>query len=859
VTKTALRSLLTRRMRTALTALAVVLGVAMVTGSYFVTDTMLSAANGLESASYKGVDAVVAARAAFKIDTNTGTSDLQPIPAALVPRVRSVPQVQEASGEITATAQLVGRDRKVIGGENGPTFGVGFDARSPAAASLSPFQLKAGRFPSGPGEVAIDAGTAQDKHYSVGDTIGATGRGPVKQFKVVGTATFGSVKSIGNATAAIFSLGEAQKLFKKPGQVDSILVKGRSGVADSELQAAIRGVVPASAEVQSATSQDRFDIGGLKDFVGILQKALLAFGGISLFVGAFIIFNTLSITVAQRTREFALLRTLGASRRQVLRSVVLEAIVIGAVASVIGIFVGLGLSKGLNAAFTAIGGDLPKTGTVVKLRTIIAALVVGIGVTTLAGLSPALRATRVAPVAALREGELPARPRSRVASVAAAITTVLGLIGLGYGMFAGGVSVGGRLASIGAGCLVLFFGVALLSRSVVRPLASFLGRPAERIAGAAGRLARENSMRNPGRTATTAAALMIGLALVTFVAVVGQGLRSSFGSSLDDQLDTSYVVTAKDGFSPFAPEAAQAAGTTKGVTVATDLKEDEVRAFGKTMTINAIDQATFGRVYKFNFTHGSAAGLRDPRAQTAVVTKRFAKDHHLSFGERFEVLSPNGARLHLGVVGIDDRPPFNPLGLANVTISSALFDRTFPTHRPRYLFIDTRNGPGAAQMQALKASLDPFPDAKLQTQAAYKKKAQKDIDSFLGLLYVLLALSVIVSLVGIVNTLVLAVFERTRELGMLRAVGMTRRQVRRMVRHESVIVALIGAGLGMAVGFFLAALVTAALSSEGITFSVPVGTLVAFVVVAILAGMAAAILPARRASRLKVLEALQYE
>ena len=858
MTRVALRGMLGRPLRTFLTALAVVLGVAMVAGSYVLTDTLLDAANALETTSYNRVDAAVSARTAFKASSDNGQSELKPIPEALVGRVRSVPQVAVASGEISDTAQLIGRNGKVIGGSNGPTFATGYDTTNPAVAALSPFEVQSGRLPKGRGEIAIDASTAKNKHYKPGDTIGVAARGPVRRLRVAGVVTFGTVKSIGNATLAVFPLREAQDIFKRQGKVDTILVRARKGVGRKELASAIERVVPPSIEVQSAKSQDRFDIGGLKDFLGIIQKVLLGFGAVAIFVGAFIIFNTLSITVAQRTREFALLRTLGASRRQVLRSVVLEAIVIGAIASVVGVFVGIGLAKGLNALFTAIGADLPKTGTVIKPRTVIVALIVGIGVTVAAGLSPALQATRVAPVEALREGII-RRKRSRAAPYVAAVTTALGVLALAYGMFAGDIAIGARLASIGVGCLVLFVGVALLSQRIVKPLASVLGRPAQRLGGAAGRLARENSMRNPSRTATTAAALMIGLALVTFVAILGQGLRSSFGSSLDQQLHASYILTAEDNNSPFAPEAARAAASAPGVTVASPLLEDQIRAFGDKTTIDGVDARTWGSIYKFDFTRGSDRPLLDRGRQGAVVTKRFADDHGLSVLESFGVQSRSGRRLNLVVVGIDDRPQFNPLDLANVTISSSLFRESFATTRPRYLFITTRGGPSAAESARLKKALAAFPGTKLRTQAAFKKDVEKEINSTLGILYVMLALSVIVSLVGIVNTLVLSVFERTRELGMLRAIGMTRRQVRRMIRHESIIVALIGAVQGIAVGFFLAALVVGALSSEGVVFAVPAGTLIAFLIVSIVAGMLAAILPARRAARLNVLEALQYE
>ena len=851
-----LRGMLGRKLRTGLTAFAVVLGVAMVSGAYILTDTLLNAANGLEQAAYEGVDAVVSHREAFDVDTNNGFSEPKPVDDALIPRVRSVPQVGVAQGEVEDEAQLIGRDGKTIGGEGGPTFAVGYNGFEPGAAGLSPFTFDAGGFPRGPRDVAIDAGTADDEGYKIGDTIGVSGRGPVQQFRITGIARFGDVKSIGNATAAIFTLDTAQRLFKKEGQVDSILVDGKSGTDPEELTKAVAPALPPTAQVKTAEEQDRFDIGGLKDFLKILQGGLVAFGGIALFVGAFIIFNTMSITVAQRAREFALIRMVGGSRRQILRSVILEAFVIGLIASVVGLLVGLGLAAGLNAVFKSLGADLPDSGTVFKTRTVIVAFIVGVGVTVLAALSPARRATRVAPVIAFREGVLGETRRTRRHAYGAIATTVIGVALLGYGMFASGVDIVPRLLAIGGGVIVLFIGVALFSSRLVRPLASLVGRPAARIAGAAGRLARDNAMRNPSRTAVTAAALMIGIALVTFVAVLGQGLRASYGSSFDDQVDTDYVVTAQDTFSPFAPEAGNALRRNPDVSALTSIREDQVQTFGKKVGIDRIEPATIGRFYNFNWDPGSDAVLAQLGADGAIVSRSFADDHALAVGKRFRAVAPDGTRLNLTVKGIDKPESFDPLGLGEIFVAPLVFDRTFQTQRDRFVFFDGR--PGTTK-QDFEAALQRFPETKLFTGEGYRKDQESQINEFLNLLYVLLALSVIVSLFGIVNTLVLSVFERTRELGMLRAIGMSRRQTRRMVRHESIIVALIGSVLGMAVGVFLAALVTAALSSEGVTFSLPVGTLIAFLVVAVLAGMLAAVLPARRASRLNVLEALQYE
>jgi len=397
-----------------------------------------------------------------------------------------------------------------------------------------------------------------------------------------------------------------------------------------------------------------------------------------------------------------------------------------------------------------------------------------------------------------------------------------------------------------------------LSSRLVRPLASIVGRPAERLGRTAGRLARENAMRNPGRTAATAAALMIGIALVTFVAILGQGLRTSFSSSWDEQVSTDYVVTAKDGWTPIPDPTAHALAKTPGVATVTTVHEDQARAFGKVMTVDGIDPRTVESALHFQWKAGSASALRSLGTDGAIVTKRFAKDHDLAAGERFRMTSPSGKRLDLRVTGIDARPEFNPLNLAQVSIGQGLFERSFEERDPRLVFVRL-DGSAPATEHALKQVVDRYPGSYLRTSDEFEELNQSWIDGMVGLLYAMLGLSVIVSLFGIVNTLALAVLERTRELGTLRAVGMTRRQVRRMMRHESIIVALIGAVLGMAVGLVLAALVTHSLSGEGLELSIPGKTLVAFLIVAIVAGMLAAILPARRASRLNVLEALAYE
>jgi putative ABC transport system permease protein len=583
--------------------------------------------------------------------------------------------------------------------------------------------------------------------------------------------------------------------------------------------------------------------------VGIFQKFLLAFGGIALFVGAFVIANTLSITIAQRMREFATLRTIGGSRRQVLRSVMLEALVVGAVASLLGLFFGLAVAKGLGALFSAIDVEFP---------TIVVSLAVGIVVTLLASLRPAIKATRVPPIAAVREGAtLPSSRFSRFAPIVSIVTLAVGIVLLVYGIFGSGMAVAARLVALGFGTLILFVGVALNAKRAVRPLAALLGWPGTRIGGTAGTLARENAMRNPSRTASTASALMIGLALITFVAILGAGLRTSFGDAVDKLFVADYALTAENGFDPFTKEADSAVAGTPGVTAVSGIRGGDARIFGHNVQVTAVPPNT-AKTVKIDWLHGTSSVPAQLGENGAFVDKDYAKDHHLKLGSPIAVETPTGRVLDLRLKGIFD-PPKGGSPFGSVTMSDATFDANYTKPRNLMTLINVKGGVNDANSARLDLSLHSFPDAKVVTASQFKKNQEADINLTLNLLYGLLGLSVIISLFGVVNTLVLSVFERTRELGMLRAIGMTRSQVRRMIRHESIVTALIGAALGIAVGVFLAVLTTQALSDEGIVLAIPWRTIGLFVIGTIVAGMLAAILPARRASRLNILKALQYE
>ncbi len=529
---------------------------------------------------------------------------------------------------------------------------------------------------------------------------------------------------------------------------------------------------------------------------------------------------------------------------------------IGTLASIIGLFLGLLLAKGLNSLLDSFGINLPQTSTVFKTRTVIVALAVGIIITMIAALRPALRATRVAPIAAAREGAL--LPPSRWAKYgpAAAYTTVVIAVALMLiGLLVSSLSTGLRLLAVGVGAVALFIGVSMLAPKLVPPLVRVLGWPASRIGGAAGKLAQSNSSRNPARTASTASALMIGLALVTLVGVLAAGLRSEFKTNVNEAFIADYAITATNNFSPIGLASEQAVRTVPGVTSVVGIRAGDGKAFGSTINVTGVPPNA-AQAIKVDWTHGSQQVVAQLGSTGAFVDKDYAKAQHLQVGSPLSVETPTGHTLHLTLTGISN-PPSGASPYGDVSISQALFDSAYQNPQNLYSFVNMQGGVTPANTSSLNSALAGFPDAKVQTKTQFINNQLSGLTTLLNLLYVLLSLSIVVSLFGIVNTLVLTVFERTRELGMLRAVGMSRRQVRRMIRHESVITALLGAAFGIPLGVVLAALIGAAINFG--SFTVPIGTLIAFVFAAVIAGLIAAIWPARRAGKLNVLQALQYE
>ncbi|HWG08038.1 MAG TPA: ABC transporter permease [Solirubrobacteraceae bacterium] len=853
-----LRGFLQRKLRVALTGIAIALGVALMAGTYILTDTINQSFAGIFKTAAKGDAVVVTPTETLGNQTRSQTS---PITEQMLAQVRATPGVAKAAGGIFTPATFLDVHRKRLTKGGAPAFVAGL-----VPEPFESFKPIEGRFPQGPGEVAIDQATSERSNLKVGDAMLIAGRAPSKRYTIVGVVEFGGGESFGGAGAAVLTPTEAQRVVGEPGRFDQIDVAAAPGVGPAELRARIRAALPRTVAVRTGEQQAAKNTSDLEENLSFLRTFLLVFAYVSLVVGAFIIFNTFSITVAQRAREFGLLRTLGASRRQIMREVVAEGLMLGVGGAVVGLFAGIGLAPALNQLFKAFGADLPDSGTVLETRTIVVSLLVGTIVTVLAGLQPALRATRVSPLAAMREGvEIPPRAFSRravIARFALYLAIVVIVASLDHSAVLGVVVV-----------VVVLRAVRLVVRMrrgdrppryrVVPALARALGvLVAWR--GITGRLAKENSMRQPGRTMVTAAALTVGIALVTFVAVFADGLKATIDHTISRSFAGNLIVENSQGNGEqqgIPASVAGAVGQVSGVARVTPVAFTVGRQRGvkSNATITAIDASTFGRVYRIEWEKGSNATLAGLRGDGTIVGKNYAESHHLRIGQTISVLTPANQHVPLRVLGVVDEE-FGVL--LDMTIGLPLARSAFGLREDAFDFVAYAPGAENAQVQPAVNRLlaGQFPQARSRTAEQFKHDQAKQVNTLLTLIYVLLALSVIVSLFGIVNTLILSIYERTRELGMMRAIGTSRRQLREMIRYESIITSLIGGVLGLVIGV-VGALIVAVwpLSGSGYVIAIPIGTLIVLLVVAALAGVIAAQLPARRAARLDYLRAVTSE
>ena len=849
MTSLALKSLWARKVRALTTTFAVVIGVAFMAGSYVFTDTIFAAFDEIFSDSLEGTSVVVSSKNLVKQQSG----EVPTISADLLPRIEKTQGVRVASGAIFTPGGFFDEEGDAIGAKFSPKF-----ISSTLPVGLESLTYVDGHLPQGPNEASLDEAAADEAGLGLGDTISIVGRIPAQEFKLVGITRLGNA-SFGGASIAQLTLPEAQRLTDKEGEFDQISVAAEDGVTPQVLKERIAKEMPAGVRVETGEESAARSSSEIRDSLGFLTTILLVFAFVALFVGAFLIFNTFSITVAQRIAEFGMLRTLGASRGQILRSVVGESFVIGLVGALLGIVTGLAIAVGLKALFEAIGANLPSTGLVLESRTVIVSILVGVGITVLSSLVPALRATRVPPIAALHAEAQPVGRRRRIVNLV--LTGLLGLVGLGMllgGLF--GDADGDAAAGLmGAGAVFLVLAVSLFSPVLVRPIAAAAGWPLERLRHITGRLARENAQRNPGRTAITAAALMIGLAVVAFVTIFAAGAKDSISAAIDETFQGDLVIQNSNGFSPIPPGAADAARKEQGVELVATMRAAEAKLVGSGSKprINGVSRDA-GPVFKLEWVEGNPATLRDLRDDQALLREGFASSQDLAVGDSFRLLNQSGSKPSFEVVGTYD----TDVGLiGGVIVTQDVLARDFGQTQDTIDFVEVAEGASADEVQdrletVMKRS---FPTAEVVNQQELKENQEAQVNQLLTLIYVLLLLAIVISIFGIANTLALSIHERTRELGMLRAIGMSRRQVRTMIRYEAVITALIGAILGLVLGLIFASLIAQPLKDEGFTLSYPVAELILLVVVGALIGVIAAIVPARRASRLDVLESLQYE
>jgi putative ABC transport system permease protein len=845
------RGFFARKLRAVLTGIAIALGVALMAGTYILTDTINASFGTIFTTANRGNDVVVTPHQVFGREQRAQDVTQTPITDATLARVRGVRGVAEAAGSIFSTAALLDDSGRHFT-THAPSF-----VSSIVPKRFESFSVVRGRFPRSPAELSIDESTASAHHLAVGGTMQVAGRAAGRRYTIVGVVKFAGSASFGGAGVAVMTLPEAQRVAGEPGRYDQIVVAATPGVSPAQLRTRISAALPANVDVRTGAQQAAKQTSDIKANLGFLRTFLLIFAYVALFVGAFIIFNTFSITVAQRTREFGLLRALGATRAQLMGSVLGESVLLGLGGAALGLAGGLGLAPALNALFKSFGADLPHRGTVLEARTVIVSLAVGTVVTVVAAVAPAIRSTRVPPVAALREGV--ALPPGRLARYS--LPARLGVLAVGIVVLVASLVGGGGAAAIGLGALVVFVGVALLSPRFVPPLARAVATPFVR-RGVTGRLARENAIRQPGRTAVTSAALMIGVALVAFVSVLAAGFKASIDNAVDRSFAGDLIVENSQAQSDqgIPPQIASAVRHVPGVGTATPVAFTVARIGGISgnATVTAVDPATFGQVYRIDWKHGSNATLATLGTTGVIVTRGYADSHNLKVGRRLSTLTPSGRIVDLTVAGIASD---NARLLGDLTITTELAARAFAQRDIAFALVTYRAGADGGRVKPVVDALlrQSFPQARARTAAQFKKDQASQVNTLLALIYVLLALAVIVSLFGIVNTLVLSIYERVRELGMMRAIGTSRRQVRAMIRYESIITALIGAVIGLVVGLLFAVVITRPLAADGFVLSVPVGTLVLLLVAAGLAGWLASAWPARRAAGIDMLDALTAE
>jgi putative ABC transport system permease protein len=852
------RSLWEHKRRLISTVVAIVLGVAFMAGTFVLSDTLDRTFDDLFAESFSKVDAEVQGEVLFS--EPFGGDVRRAFDESVVDKVRAVPGVAQAEPFVItlgfgSSNRVLDRKGDPIGASQGPPTLIEswYDNQQ-----LSPYVLRQGHGPAADGEIALNTAAVEDGKFHLGDHVDVLTQFGVKPYELVGIVNFGTAKSSAGAVSAEFTLQEAQRLAGIPGQINQVVAKAADGVSQQELVRRIAPVLPKGTEVitgKAAGAQLSSDVqSGFQFF----QIALQVFGGIALLVGIFVISNTFSILVAQRTRELALLRAVGASRGQVLGSVLLEATMVGLVAAVLGLGAGIGLAKGVTAAFKAFGADLPANGLAVRPATIVIAFVVGVGVTLVAALSPAIRSMRVKPIAALRDVAVDRSGASRARIVVGVGVLAFGILNLSAAWR--GTSDTEDLPVVGLGAVLVIIAAIVIGPVLAGPSIRAMGALLPRLKGVTGRLAAENAARSPKRTSATASALLISVALVGFITVFASSAKASVSQEVSRGFAGDFAVqSSSSGFGPpsgFPAVVADQVAAVPGVAKAVGFgfsRADFRFPDGKTSSqfLSAVDPAQAKGVLEPRMVEGQLSDLTD---DGVIVDVGEAADHGLRVGDQLTITSPDGTELHTTVRAISDEE--NLLGY--YTITSNAYRSAFPQPVDSLVFGSIEPG---AKLDKVIADVDKAisatPSLKVLDRDGFIGDLAKQVTQFVTVIYVLLALSVFIALIGIGNTLSLSIHERTRELGLLRAVGMNKSQLRSSIRWEAVLISVLGTLVGLGLGLVLSRALVQALSSSGLTeYRVPVGSLVVITVVAALFGVLASIRPSFRASRLAILDAI---
>lgn len=844
-----LRNLLAKKVRLALSGFAIILGVAFVAGSFIFTDALGSAFDGIVGGTTS--DVVIMPEGSGEVQS-LGI-DARTIPASVVDELRQLPDAEQVEGSAEVQGvYVIDADGKLVGG-NGPP-GLAMNYVEMTAITGDPMlTLAEGRLPHGVREIALDVDAAEKAGYRLGDlvTLVTPTDPPTMTVQLVGLVRFGSQNGLMGATLTVFDEPSVQQLFFEGRDVyTTISMTAADGVSQRQLRDEARDVVPPGVDVQAGDDRAEKTKSDIADLLGFINTFLLVFAAVSMVVGTFLIVNTFSILVAQRSRELALLRALGASRRQVNLSVLLEALLIGLFGATVGIGFGYLLALGLKALFGAFGLDLTATMSL-ELRTIVVSYVVGVTVTLLAAYLPARRAGRVAPVEAMREDvSLPESAVHRRMLLGA----VMVLVGIGA-MVAGRLQGGGwGLAALGLGMLSILVGVSLTAAVIGRPVIVALGTLFRHTSGVVGTLAGQNSLRNPRRTAATASALMVGLTLVTLMSILGQSAKVSTDRAIEKNLTAELVVSNVTG-QFFSPAYEREIREVEGVASVVPVRSASAKLDGSTVFVDATDPGMIESAVRMPTIAGSLSGLRD---DSVLVKQSVADDHDLGLGDTVTLKFPAGPRT-FRVAGIY---PNNGGAITDhfvTTLGGLRQAGILP--QDSVLFITKEPAASEASVRAaVDEILSDNPTVTLKNQREFADEQKAMIDTFLYLIYALLGLAVVIAVLGITNTLALSVIERTREIGLLRAVGIGRRQLRRMIRLESVTIAVLGALLGVVMGLAFGTALQRAVAGEGIdVLAIPWVRLAVFVVLAAVVGVLAALLPARRAARLDILQAIATE